>query len=269
MTPAEISANGWNVLRPAVKELALGCGLQSVATKIDWLKLDTVYNSMCCVGVQGDEVVTAGSAPQANRTPFIPFRFFEKIDKNKEWKNKQYWSSYRHFNAKFDIGLSFYTDRHQLLCDVSYGVHFGIHRYHSLTAAIRIGNAVIMSPHRIRVSENLSDLPGKIEWIGRRSQEFIMRIGACWLRECDSEDVYNAIANYVQPLGFPGYSLMSLKQNRDLAKCRTRLDMLLLIARHFNLDIERYAVPLLALSQNLLPIKGKKHGKNIRSRSTN
>jgi hypothetical protein len=265
MTPAEISSNGWHVLRPAIKELAVGCGLQTVAPKIDWLKLDTVYNNICCAGVYGDEIVTAGSTPQATRNPFIPFRFFERIEKNKDWKNKQYWSSYRHFNAKFDIGLSFYTDRHKLLCDVAYAVHCGIHRYNSLTATIRIGNIIIMSPYRVRISETFSDLPGKVDWIGRQSQEFIRRVGAHWIHECDSEGVYNAIKRIVNPLDFPKYLLLSLKQDCGLARCRTNLDMLLLIAKHFNLDVERYAVPLLNLSHKLLPRKkGKKYGSNDR-----
>jgi hypothetical protein len=252
MTPSEVSANGWNVLRPAVPELASGCGLEVVAPKIDWLKLDTVLEQPCRVGVFGDEIVTAAASPRSERTPYVPFRYFEILDKNRGWKNKAYWSSYRHFNAKFDIGLSFYTDRHNLLCDVSYAVHFGIHHFHSLTAMIHIGNVTIMSPWRLRVSETLFDLPGKIEWMGRKCQEFITRLGAGWLRECDSEMVYDSIANRVRPYGFPEYDLQALRKERSLARCLTRLDMLLIIARHFDLDTERYAVPLLKLSQDFL-----------------
>jgi hypothetical protein len=255
MTPAEVSANGWHVLRPAVPELASGCGLEAVSPKIDWLKLDTVLESPCRVGIFGDEIITAAASPKSERTPYIPFRYFEHLEKNKDWKNKTYWSSYRHFNAHFDIGLSFYTDRHKLLCDVSYAVHFGIHHFHSLIAMIRVndenhGETTLLAPWRLRVSETLFDLPGKIEWIGRQSQEFIARIGAGWLRECDSEMVYNSIARRVRPYGFPEHDLQALTKDRSLAKCLTKLDMLLIISRHFKLDTERYAVPLLKLSQD-------------------
>jgi hypothetical protein len=252
VTPAEISANGWNILRPAVPELASGCGLEVVAPKIDWLKLDTVLDRPCRAGIFGDEIITAAASPRSERTPYIPFRYFECLEKNRSFKNKSYWSSYRHFNAKFDMGFSFYTDRHKMLCDVSYAAHFGIHKFHSLLAMIHIGNVTILAPWRLRLSETLSDLPGKIEWIGRHSHEFIARLGASWLRECDSEMVYNTIARRVRPYGFPEYTLRELRQERSLARCLTKLDMLRIILQHFNLDVERYAVPLLKLSQDFL-----------------
>jgi hypothetical protein len=249
-TPSEIAGNGWYVLRPAVSELAEHCGREVVATKIDWLKLDTVLEQQCNVGVYGDEIVTAAGPAKTGRNPFIPFRFFERFEKNKDWKNKAYWSSYRHFSVRFDIGLSFFTDRHQLLCDVSYLAHFGIHRFCSLFALIHIDGTTLVAPVRQVFSETLCDLPGKIEWISRQCQEFIARTGASWIAEHDPDLIYqNEILRRVQPCHLPDYAVQSLKKERALSRCLTNLDLLLYLSKHFNLDPERYAVPLLTLSK--------------------
>jgi hypothetical protein len=252
-TPGDIAANGWTVLRQAVTELATGCGLETVAAPLDWLKLDTVLERSCRVGVFGDEIVTAAAPLKCRRTPYIPSRYFEYINGRRDWKNKSYWSSYRHFNAKFDIGYSFYTDRHRLLCSVSYALHFGIHHYHSLLALIHIDNVTIVAPWRLRITETLCDLPGKIDWLNQHCHEFIARLGADWLRESGDVDmVYDDISHRIRPYDFPEYGLRMLRQERSLAQCRTRLDMLLIILRHFDLDSERYAVPLLQLSHDFM-----------------
>jgi hypothetical protein len=254
-TPSEVSANGWHVLHPAVAELAANCGLDVVAAKIDWLKLDTVLEHQCCVGVYGDEIVTAACPAKTGRNPFVPFRYFEKFEKNKDWKNKSYWSSYRHFCVKFDIGLSFFTDRHQMLCDVSYIAHIGIHRFCSLFAFIRIGDTTLVAPLRQVFSETLFDLPGKIEWMGRQCQQFIAATGANWIKECDPELIYrNEIVRRVQPCNLPEYAVQSLKKDRGLSKCLTNLDLLLFVSKHFKLDPERYTLPLLTLSKNFMTL---------------
>ena len=258
-TPLDIVAQGYQVLTPAVTELAAGLDIANTATKLDWLKLDTVRSNACLVGTYAEQTVVAASDYSSQRRPFIPYRFYNILAESKQWKNLSCYSSYRHFLVRFDTGLTFYTDRNHKLCDVEYVLHFGVHGVHSLWSMIRIDDSVIAVPKRFRVSETLEDLPGKVQQVTRFGQHFIGTLGASWLRERDQEQLWSAAMQVLKPLQVPRYHLQDLKNDPKLMACLTRLDILLFLCRIFQEDSTIASSNLLQLSKSIFSQSYKIH----------
>jgi hypothetical protein len=251
-TPAEIVSNGWSVLHPAVKEIANACGIASVSAYVDWLQLDNVYDRHCLAGVYGDEIVTAATVVRNTRKPFIPLRFYEILRKHSEWKNQSYASAYRYFEAHFDTGLSFYSDAHQLTCEVSYAACFNVHGVNILRALIHVDGVTVITPWSVKISASLQDMPGRIEWLNTKSQEFIGRLGSRWLYERGADEIYNLIVRTLAPLKLPKVSFADLRNDRRLSRCLTRLDILLFIVKTFDITADKDVSTLFKISNILL-----------------
>ena len=254
-TPADIATNDWHVLLPTVAELTRALGLRSIATRIDWLSLDSVYERRCQIGVYGDRIVVAADAVGAARKPFIPYRYFEAMARNPNWKDTNYSCSYRHFVARFHTGLTFRADRLGLLCDVEYSLHFGIRGIHSLGSTLRIGGTLIAVPTRIRVAESLDDLPGKVERLAHLGQSFVARLGASWLPVMDEVTFWEYVTTLLQSLSVPASKRNELRRDKELTRCLTKLDLLLFLSRHLQSGPTFSASDMLILSQRLATIQ--------------
>jgi len=252
-TPAEIAVRGWQVVEPAVSELVTSLlRLKSEAVRLDWLKLDRVRRQECLIGVHAGETVAAAAPASAFRRPFIPYRFYELLAGEPQWRNLRYYGSYRHFIAGFDTGCSFYTEQSRLLCDVEYHVHFGVHGVHSLWATVRVGDRTIAVPWRLRLSESLGDLPGKVERITRYAQEFIGRLGAAWFVREDETELWELACSCLERVSVPAWRLNELKSDPELKKLFTKLDMLLYLSKAFCDDAMTSSSNLLKLSRSFL-----------------
>ncbi len=251
LTPGDIAANGWQVLTPAVTELAKNLDIGTTAPPVDWLKLDAVPTRRCLIGVHADRTVVAARPLHADPGPFIPHRFYETIRNNPEWRDLRFEGSYRHLLVRFHTGLTFCTDRLGLLCDVDYGVHFGIGGVHSLWSNIRIGETSIAVPLRIRVSESLIDLPGKAEYLARFGQSFVAKLGAAWLPVRDQESLWEFVVSTLQSGTVPAWRLNELRRDERLAACATMLDLLLFLAGMLRSGPAAKPTDMLNLSRNL------------------
>ena len=235
-TPADIVHNGWQVLEPAVSELAKNLNLRTVSTKIDWLKLNQVSGGSCQIGVNHNEetVVAATSGNDPNH--FIPFRFFETLSGNAQWLDLEYTCSHRHFIARFQTGSTFYTERHSLSCDLEHALHFGVHGVHSLRTIIRVGETPVMLPYWFRVSGTLWDLPGKVDRMARMSETFIGKLGRSWLPYQDITDRSSYVASLLRTVSVPDYMRNELRRDTGLTRCMTKLDLLLYLSAKFKSD---------------------------------
>lgn len=251
LTPADIVANGWRILRPAVTEAAGSLEVVNVGADVDWLKLESVRRNACLLGIHGDRTVAAAAPLSAARKPFIPFRFFEILHGNPAWHDVRYCSSHRHFVAKFHTGRTFCTDRLGLWCDVGYYLHFGIHGVHSLWSVIRIGDRPVGVPQRLRLSESLSDLPGKIDRISRLGQSFVGKLGAAWLRHQDRPSLWRNVSALLTAISAPAYRFNELRHDAELDRCMTKLDLLLFLSKIFQSDPTASATDMLKLSRTL------------------
>jgi hypothetical protein len=251
-TPAEIAVRGWQVVEPAVSELATGLHLEREAVRIDWLKLDQVRRQECLIGVHADETVVAAAPLSSLRRPFIPYRFYELLAGEPQWRNLRYYGSYRHFIAGFDTGSSFFTETCRLLCDVEYHVHFGVHGVHSLWAAVRIGDRTIAVPRQLRISGSLQDLPGKVDCVTRFAREFVGRLGTAWLAIEDEMEMWELACSYMEQVSAPAYRINELKTDPERKKLFTKLDMLLYLSKAFSGDAMTSSSNLLKLARLFL-----------------
>ena len=254
-SPGEIAISGWQVLTAAVAELARTLQFANVGTGIDWLKLNSACGQPVLLGLHADETVTAATACSAVRRPFIPARFQARLAADRQWRNVRYFGSQRHFLARFSTGRSFYTERHKLLCDLEFLTHFGVHGVHTLTGSIRINDRQIAIPLRLRISDTLSDLPGKVERLTRFGERFVGRLGAAWLRERDEEQLAQLALAALTGTNVPAWQRNSLKKDRDLLRCLTRLDLILILAKLFDSDSFAAQAGLFKISQFLYSMR--------------
>lgn len=248
LSPVDIAASGWQVLTPAVTELASSLELTNVATKIDWLQLNRVRRDECQVGVHADKTVVAASPCGIVRQPFIPFRYFERLVQDRQWKGLVCACSFRHFQVRFQ-GQTFYTDRNHRLCDTEYTLHFGIHGVHSLWGTVRIEDRTLAVPGRIRVSGSLADLPGKVAWMSQLSQSFISRLGSTWLCEQDRQELWLLARSRLAAIRVPAFKLNELRKDQELTRCHTELDLILFLAKIFRTDTTISTSDMLKLSK--------------------
>lgn len=236
-TPTDIVHHGWQVLEPAVSELVKNLNLPSVSKRIDWLKLNSAATNSCLLGVNHhEEMVVAATLPGNDPQHFIPFRFFERLSGNPQWLDLEYTCSYRHFVARFQTGLTFYTDRHSLLCDVEHSLHFGIHGVHSLRTVVRVNGTPVVLPSWFRVSGSLQDLPGKVDRMARIAQTFIGKLGMSWLPYQDLTDRTSYVASLLQSISLPDYMVNEFRRDAGLTRCMTKLDLLLYLSGKFKTD---------------------------------
>lgn len=152
-TPADIVQNGWQIVEPVVSELATCLNQKAIASRIDWLQLNRVHRESCLLGVDHQEETVAAAAPfTGTPLPFIPFRYFEKIAAQSGWHDREYSCSYRHFVTRFQNGMTFYTDRHSLQCDLEHSVHFGVHGIPLGRSGDRPDGPEIVQPYLVRRS---------------------------------------------------------------------------------------------------------------------
>jgi len=135
--PADISKSGWTVLKHAMRELSNVFHVRagpndSTAQKdqrptyrLKWLAFNLYNRCPVILGLYGEEYVVAAANALHTRAPFVPFNFYQIFHQNPAWKNLKYQAGYRHFQAQFDIGYSFYTEQQHLPCVITYG---GQHR---------------------------------------------------------------------------------------------------------------------------------------------
>lgn len=247
-TPSDIDRNGWILLKPTVKELAdvFGVPMPKIEedkdlTMFQWLSLGyedasnyPYWKRPCFMGIYGDEYVVAASRLSHKRPPFIPFNLYTRLQENSQWKNLRCRASYRHFQARFHAGYSFYMEQQNLFCSVSYGVNLDIHRRGFLWAVIAIDGTFIPLPDRILFSSDLSDLPDKVMQLNARCQHFIQQLGAAWLKEHGREEIYPLVRRLVQPVKVPTDVLNTLRNDPRLDKCHTRFDILRLLMQTMN-----------------------------------
>jgi len=251
LSPVDIVANGWQVLIPAVTELAASSGIKTVAPSIDWLKLNAVASQHRQIGIYANRMVVAAAPFRMDRKPFIPSRFYERLRTNPEWRDLRYDASYRHFVARFHTGLTFRVDRLGLFCDVEYSIHFGIRGVHSLCSIIRTDGTTLVVPTRMRVSESLGDLAGKVEHLTRQGQSFVTRLGASWLPAMDELSFWEYVTSLLQSLSVPAGKRNEMRRDKGLTRCATKLDLLLFLSRHLQSGPTFSTPDMLTLSQRL------------------
>lgn len=247
----DIVAAGWQVLTPAVSEMTSCLGMNPGDTIPDWLKLDAVHYGACRLGIHADRTVVAAAPYVSSQRPFIPYRYYETLAGCPEWKDVHYSASYRHFVARFRNGITFYTDRDRLLCELEYVAHFGVHGNHTVWPMLRIGDRVIAVPKRVRIGESQTDLPGKVDRLARWSRESIAAIGASWLRQRDEQQLWHYALNVLKGVSVPLYKLNELRNDPELLQCLTKLDMLLCLSKLFRSDSMVSTSNMLKLSNNL------------------
>jgi hypothetical protein len=266
-TPADISANGWRIMARAVMELADSFHLVSGRTpQVAWLKLNQVYGRRCLLGVHQYETVVSALPLSSHAKPFIPYRYFDRMANNPEWKDLECACSYRHFYVNFHNGLTFYTDKFGWMCEMAYHLHFGVRGIATLWSSIRLchqrnnmchqrnntNDRVIMVPHRCRVSETLADLPGKVHVLSQLGQVFIRKLGSAWLREHDRDERWQLASSLLSRIKVPAWRLNELHEDSELMSCHTKLEMLLFLAKIFQSNPTGHAADLLTLSRALL-----------------
>jgi len=258
-TPADISANGWRIMARAVMELAESLHVSGRSPQVAWLKLNQVYGLRCLLGIHHNETVVSALPLSSIAKPFIPFRYFDRIANNPEWKDLECDCSYRHFYVNFHNGLTFYTDRSRQMCEMAYHLHFGVWGIATLWSSIRVchqrnnmADRVIMVPHRCRVSETLADLPGKVHVLSQLGQTFIRKLGSLWLRAHDRDERWQLASSLLAGIKIPAWRLNELHEDSELMSCHTKLEMLLYLAKIFQSNPTGHAADLLTLSRALL-----------------
>jgi len=262
-TPAEISKNGWIVLKPALKEIGTIFGVSTSPSgekmtaddgRLELISLNHHYYRSCFMGIYGDEYVVA--ATPHKRPSFIPFDLYRTLSSGTDWKNMQCFAGYRHFQSQFDTGCSFYTERQNLLCKISYGIDIGVYGLGFLWAVLNVDGTLIPAPFRISLARDLSDLPSKVEQINADCLLFTQKLGAFWLRE-HGDEIFMLLRHLVRTTPVPQSVLTSLRTNPQLETCRTRLDLLLILMNA--LKIQPSTSPsLIRLSQQFIPRKKEK-----------
>ena len=250
--PADIAANGWRIMGRAVMELAESLHVYGHMPQTAWLKLNRVYGLRCLLGIHRNETVVSALPLSSLAKPFIPYRHYDRLAQNPEWQGLECDCSFRHFYVNFHNGLTFYTDKFGRMCETMYHLHFGVRGIVTLWCSIRIDDRVIAVPHRCRVAETLADLPGKVQRLAQRGQEFIRKLGSAGVWEHDRDERWKLVSALLARIKVPEWRLNELREDRELMSCHTRLEMLLFLAKIFQSNPTGYAADLLSLSRALL-----------------
>jgi hypothetical protein len=258
-SPADIGANGWRIMAQAVMELAESLHVYGPTPQVAWLKLNRVYGLRCLLGVHHNETVVSVLPLSSLAKPFIPFRYFDRLASHPEWKGLECDCSYRNFYANFHNGLTFYANKSGRMCETAYHLHFGVRGIATLWSSIRIDDRVIAVPHRFRVAETLTDLPGKVQVLAQLGQGFIRKLGSAWHGEHDRDERWKTASSLLARIKVPEWRLNELREDRELMSCHTKLEMLLFLAKifqchrcNFPSHPTGYAAELLSLSRALL-----------------
>lgn len=249
----DIVAEGWQVLTPAVAEMMTCLRMEPGGTLTDWLKLDAVHYGSCRLGIHAGRTVVAAAPAVSDHPPFVPYRYYEALAECPQWKDLRYFASYRHFVARFHNGVTFYTDRQRLLCELEYVAHFGIHGNHSIWPMLRIEDCWIAVPKRLRIGR--TDLPGKVDRLARWSRDAIAVVGAAWLSERDEEQLWHRSLDLLRGIPVPRYKINELRNDPELVQCRTKLDLLRCLSKLFPTDDITSVSNMLKLSHNLFARK--------------
>jgi hypothetical protein len=224
--------------------------------KLEWIMLNRYWRCPCILGIYGDQYVVAATSVSQQRSPFVPFSQYRMIQQNPKWKNLRYRAGYRHFQAQFDIGYSFFTGLKHLPCVVSYGVDVGVHGDVKAWAQISVDGILFPAPFRIPLRSDLSDLPGKVVQINEDCHHYIERLGASYLRDIDPDSVYRLIRRYTHKTAVPFCVREDLRTDPKLDRCITRLDVLLLIMKAMNLRLDDNGISrFISLTQKFVPQK--------------
>jgi hypothetical protein len=267
-TPADISKNGWTVLKLAVGDLSETFGIrlkesdfkirtgQRPTYEVEWLLLNRYYRCPCILGVYGDECVVAATKASHKRFPFVPFNQYKIIRQNSEWKNQKYRSGYRHFQAQFDIGYSFFTAQKHYPCDITYGVDVGVHGNATVWAVLNVNGIWFPAPFRAVLGSDLTDLPGKVGQISENCEIFVKDLGASYLRANDADSVYDMICQHIDETDVPQWVQDEVRTDPQLDRCTTRLDVLLVLMKAMNLRLDDDGITsLITLTQKFIPQK--------------
>jgi hypothetical protein len=184
---------------------------------------------------------------------------YKIFHQNPAWKNLTYQAGYRHFQARFDIGYSFYTEQRHLPCVLTYVVDVGVHGFGSIWAVIDIDGILVPAPCRFSLRNDLSDLTGKVEKTNAGCHRFVQELGRSYLSAIDADSVYKLIHRYTRDMDVPHCVREDLRTNPQLDRCTTRLDVLLAIMKAMNLRPEdSRIIGLIPLSQQFANPKGEK-----------
>jgi hypothetical protein len=262
-TPSDISKGGWTVLKLAMSELSkvfhIRTGLNESKSRkdkrptyrLEWLALNHYNRCPVILGLYGDEYVVAATDAVHTRSPFVPFNFYQIFHQNSSaWKNLKYQAGYRHFQAQFDVGYSFYTELQHLPCMVTYGVDVGVHGFGCIWAEIDIDGILIPAPERFPLKNDLSDLTGKVEQLNTSCRRFVHKLGTSYLKATDSKSINRLISRYTSGMEVPHCVREDLRTNPKLDRCTTRLDVLLAFMKARSLCPEEGLIAsLIPLSQ--------------------
>ena len=262
-TPADIAHNGWSVIKPAVLEMSRIFGVRKPVSKPDtddkpavrsaafeWLSMNNHAHRPCLMGIYRDECVVAAAPLSQKRKPFIPYSLYQALAGDKLLKNVRYKANYRHFFAGFDIGYSFCTLRQNLCCEVSYGLDATVDGRAILWAIMDVEGARIPSPNRAVLTHNLSNLQEKIAEINTDCNQFIRQTGTTWLREYGTDQVIRLIRRLPGTAGTLKYVIDSLRENPQLDRPLTRLDILRLLSQALNFKSDEKIYTLIPLSKH-------------------
>jgi len=268
-TPLDIVQNGWTLLKPAVHDIAGVFSLpvpddvddQKDLTMLKWLSLSHVgadkmpfWKRPCSMGIYGDEYVVAATLLSRKMPPFIPFNLYLKLRENKLWRNLRYRAGYQMFQARFDTGQTFYTEQQNLFCSVRYGLTSDISDFTErsyLWAVLDIEGVLLPTPCRTCIAPDFSDLPGKVEQVTTDCYSFVRRLGAAWLREVGTYEVYKWLRRRLSEKDLPEHMLTSLRQSSLLDKCLNRLDVLRAVMQMMNLKSDEDIPLYVSLVQRL------------------
>ena len=263
-TPADIDKNDWTVLKPAVKEISDSFGVQRPeveremppeaeqisSNRFEWLSLNHFYKCPCLLGVCGEYVVAAAKLNQKRRE-FVPSRLYEAVRKHKDLKDCRYFAGYRHFQVKFTADRHFLSRRHQLPCNISYGLDIGVHGRGGLWAVLEVGGVFIPTPDLILLTGDISQLLEHIEQLNFNCQLFVQRLESMWLKSSGIEPLMRLIRNLSSGIVQHGV-LESLKKNHRLQRCLTRFDVLYEVMREHNFKTNDQIPSLIPLAKNFV-----------------
>ena len=254
-SPSDIHASGWQIVPEAVLEMAKYLRVPGRTSHIARLNLDYVNQEKCLLGVHRNETVAVALPLHNMSKPFIPSRYYECIANNSEWRDVEYRCSYRHFCVSFHNGLTFYTDKFRWMCEPTWYLYIGVRGVHWLWSSIRINDRIIVVPYRFRISDTLTDLPGKIQKLSMLGQSLIQKLGAAWVLEHDYEDRWSLASSVLSRLpenAVPAYLWNELQEDQEIMSCHTRLEMLLFLSKIFRTNPVGHVRDLMTLTKLLL-----------------
>ena len=250
--PFDIVSKPMSVLIPAVQELSQSFNLPNKGYKLDWLVLNRVVEKYCLMGIFENRVVAAAAPLSAIRSSFSPARYFSRLHKNPHWKDMYFHCSLRRFTAEFNTGFSFQASRHNLLCNVSYCLHCGVHGEHTLRPILKINDRMLATPYRFVVNESLDNLAGMTQALNQSSARFIQMLGAAYLpAKYDEIECWKLVRSLLSNLHMPDYKVNEFRSDTELSRCRTKLDILLCLSKLFPQDTLTALSEMIKLSKLL------------------